>query len=223
MENSKLTQAIGEALTKEYMGYFPQNKTAHEFSIKFEKKMKKLIRRRKKPYYMMINTAGKRAACIAAIVTVAASAIMSVEAVRMVFVDFFVHIFEKFSIIQSQDTENDAPDTIEEVYGITYDLSGYSIDFEVYNDFRRNIKYKNGDKIIVYYQEIKSLYEINHNTENVDIQEIDIKGIQAIYYRDNHNYGNIVWDNGDYIISLSSNISKEQLILVAESVSKIEY
>lgn len=222
MERSKFSLAIDKALTKEYMAYFPETKKEYEFSPKFKKKMKKLISRRNKPYYIMINTAGKRAAVIIITTATAAAAIMSVEAFRTAFVDFFVHIFEKFSIIEPKNTENNAPDTIENMYEITYNLSDYSIDFEAYNDLRRNIRYVKNEITIDYFQEVKITYVKNWNTEDNPVDEITINGFQAVYFYDNHNYNNIVWDNGEYIFSLSSNISKEELILIAESINKIE-
>jgi len=39
---------------------------------------------------------------------------------------------------------------------------------------------------------------------------------------DNHNYITVIWDNGDYIISLGSNLGKNALIEIAESVQKAE-
>ena len=36
----------------------------HEFSDKFNRKMKKLIARQKKQYFRFVSTAGRRAACI---------------------------------------------------------------------------------------------------------------------------------------------------------------
>ena len=43
-----------------------------------------------------------------------------------------------------------------------------------------------------------------------------------MYFQDNHNYDCLIWDNGDYIIKLHSNIGKNVLINIAKSVQKVE-
>lgn len=219
--NEKFKAAISEALTEEYEGFIP-NIEKHSFSPKFEKEMSKLIERRKKPYYKLINTFGKRAACIIAGSVIASSlTVMNVDALREAFIKFVVNTFEKFSIVRSVDGNN-SPDTIEEIYEITCDMSGYDVDYLEQNEIFYNITYSNGNIIVDYNQWIKSEYDILLNTENAEIETISINGKSAMYFCDNHNYDHIIWDNGDYIISLDSNIGKNALFEMANSVQKRE-
>lgn len=51
---------------------------------------------------------------------------------------------------------------------------------------------------------------------------MEIQCHEAIYYCDNHNYHNLIWDNGEYIIMVNSNIGKNELIDIANSVQKVE-
>lgn len=60
------------------------------------------------------------------------------------------------------------------------------------------------------------------NTENAEISTIDISGHDAVYYIDNHQFYHLIWDNGDYIIMISSNIGRNELIDIANSVQKAE-
>ena len=60
----------------------------HEFSDKFNRKMKKLIARQKKQYFRFVSTAGRRAACIILAVVVISASALSVEAVRNAVYDF---------------------------------------------------------------------------------------------------------------------------------------
>ena len=221
MTNEIFKRAIFEALTQEYENSIP-NTEEHIFSPKFEKEMSRLIKRREKPYYKIINTFGKRAACFTVGILVASSlTIMNVEALREAFIKFVVNVFEKFSIVQSVDA-NDSPETIEDIYEITYDLSGYSYDLWSCDDISRLAEYTNGEIYINFGQHIKAEYDVLLNTENADIEIIKINGHEAIYYMDNHNYHHIIWDNDDYIISLGSNIGKTTLIDIADSVQKVE-
>ena len=222
MAESNFQKALYDALVPEYETYMQNIADKHEFSPKFEKKMKKLISRRNKPYYKIINTAGKRTACAAVIVLVSSSVtIMNVEALRNAFSDFFISISEKFSTVQPIEDDS-APETLEEIYAITYNLNDFEIIYEELNEYRHDIDYGKDNIVIYFSQYTKEMYDSNVNTEDAEILTIDINGHEAIYFIDNHNYYNLIWDNGDYIISLSSNINKNTLIEMAKSVQKVE-
>lgn len=222
MAESNFQKALYDALVPKYETYMQNIADKHEFSPKFEKKMKKLISRRNKPYYKIINTAGKRTACAAVIVLVSSSVtIMNVEALRNAFSDFFISIYEKFSTVQPIEDDS-APETLEEIYAITYNLNDFEIIYEELNEYRHDIDYGKDNIVIYFSQYTKEMYDSNVNTEDAEILTIDINGHEAIYFIDNHNYYNLIWDNGDYIISLSSNINKNALIEMAKSVQKVE-
>lgn len=220
MQNSKFKMALAEALIPEYEASIPQMEE-HIFSKKFERKMKKLINRRRKSYYKLINKTWKRAVCAVTAVAVSMTIAMQVEAVRSLFKDFFAYIYEKFSVLQSVDSTN-APETIEDVYVITYDLSGYTIDYEEYDDYSRNIAYVKDDVIIDYYQVVKYKYDLLWNTEDTNMEKILIGDFEAVYFYDNHNFETIVWDDGEYIFTIGSNVGKNALIDIAKSVKKVE-
>lgn len=222
MVESNFEKALYDALVPEYETAMQNVDNEHEFSPNFEKKMKKLINRRNKPYYRIINTVGKRTAYAAVIFLVASSVmIMNVEAVRNAFSNFYISIYEKFSTVQPI-KENTVPTTLEETYEITYNLNNFAIIYDEYNEYRHSITYFNEDIIIDFSQWTKSKYNVNINTENTEILTIDINGHEAIYFIDNNDYYHIIWDNGDYIVSLSSNISENILIEIAKSVQKVE-
>jgi hypothetical protein len=221
MANENLKKALEKAMIPEYDELLLRNEK-HVFSVEFERKMQKLIKRRNKPYYRMINTFGKRVACIALIILVASSVtILSVDALRNTVADFFVSTYEKFS--SAQPVEDDiAPSTIKDIYEITYDLKEYEIYYEDNTEYRRNITYIKDDILINFSQYTKDAYDINVNTEGSEITTIDINNYEAIMFLDNHNYYHLIWDNGDYILSVGSNISKDALIDIAKSVQKVE-
>lgn len=222
MNDSKLKKALFYALSPEYEKILSEQKEEHVFSSKFNKDMHKLIKRRKKPYYKLINTLGKRVACVVGIFLIASSiTVLSVDAFRNTVANFFVGIYEKFSTVQPEE-KNNAPTTIEDIYEITYDLSEYTIDYEDYTEYSRNITYVNNEILIDFQQYTKEMYDENINTEGADISTININDNEAMYFRDNHQYDCIIWDNGDYIFALYSNIGKDELISIAQSVQKVE-
>lgn len=222
MNENNFKKALSDSLKAEYDKFVSVTDDEHTFSPEFEKKMNKLINRRKKPYYKIINTVGKRVACIAIAFIVASSiTVMSVEALRKKFIGFFIKTEKTHSTIRSEDTTN-CPETIEDIYGITYDLSGYSIEYEDYNLIDRQIAYQNEDIYILFGQHAKPEYDEDVNTEDAEIMEISINDHEGIYFHENHDYDSIIWDNGDYIFTLFSNIGKDELIKIAESVQKVE-
>lgn len=147
--------------------------------------------------------------------------ILSVDAFRNSVASFIVNVYEKFSEVRPEE-ETSAPTTIEDVYEITYDLSDYTVDYEKNNEYSRNISYINNDISIDFRQCTKKMYNVKLNTEGAEISTVNIGEYEAMYYRDNHNYDNVIWDNGDYIMQLSSNIGKDELINIAKSVKKVE-
>ena len=222
MVESNFQKALYDALAPEYEMAMQTVADEHEFSPEFEKKMKKLINRRNKPYYKIINTAGKRVACAAVIVLIASSiTLMNVDALKNAFSDFFVNTYKKFSTVQPVEDDS-APTTLEEIYEITYNLNDFKIDCYDENEYSRRIIYVKDGIAIYFLQETKKMYNHDVNTEDAEILTMDINGHEAIYFIDNNDYCNIIWDNGDYIISLGSNIDENILIEMAKSVQKVE-
>ena len=63
---------------------------------------------------------------------------------------------------------------------------------------------------------------MNYNTENAEIEHIDINGHDAIGFEDNNGYYSLIWNNGEYIIDLGSDLGKNALIDIAKTVQKVE-
>lgn len=216
-----LKSALSEALTDFYIDSIPES-DKHIFSDAFNKKMGKLLKTKRKPYYRWVNTAGKRIAIIIIAVFIAGTATaLSVEAIRKKVFGFFIEIFEKYSIIQ-HDGEESAPESIEDIYEITCDLVEYTVLYEeITASFINRIYVK--DKVeIDYSQWVKGEYKQNWNTEDAEIEHIEINGYKAIIFTDNHHYNHIIWENHEYIFTLSTNMDKNSLIRIAEFVRKAE-
>jgi len=155
---------------------------------------------------------------------------MSLGALRSFFKDLIVKPFTDHSHIttgsDSEDpTESDTviyPEKIESKYDITSDMSGYEKNILSDNETSRYIIYSQNDIVVSFYQHNVSDYVSDVNTENSEIEHIDINGKEAIGFLDNHNYYTLIWNNGEYVIHLSSNIGKDALIEIAKSVQKVE-
>lgn len=220
VSDDNFKNAVSEALLSEYTDMLPKQCEEHIFSRKFEKKMSRLIKRRNKIYYPFINNTFKRTAvAIGALVIASTVSVVKIDALREVFVNIKFDIFEKYSVITPAD-DKQVPETIEDIYEITYDLSGYEV-ISKYSDITENsIDYIKEDIYIGYSQ-----YVINGgfaiNTEDAIIEIVMLDEYSAFYYVDNHNYHHLIWDNGEYLFSLKMNSEKKLLFDIANSIKKV--
>lgn len=198
----------------------------HQFSEGYLRKKEKLIRQQRKVYYPLIKTAGRRiATALAAAALVGTMTVAAYEPARNAVKEFFLSIFATHSDISAANISDiDAPETIEDIYEITYNLSGYIIEREDYKDIYRCISYYNDkeDHTIVFYQYVKSQFDIGINTEETETSVINIGDYEAVYYTDNNDYITVIWDSGEYVIVISANFSQNELIEIAKSVQKVE-
>lgn len=222
--NDQLKEALKDVMDKQYDEILANADTGHVFSENFERKINKLIRQQNKPYYHFINTVAKRVACILVIIVVASfTTIMSVEALRNAFKNFFINMFSKNSdIVAVEDDTESYPDKIEDIYTITYDLSDFNIDYEEYDDLSTAMVYTKDSYAVFYKQYVVSEYDVNRNTEDAEISHVNIGDVEAIYFKDNNEYYNIIWNNGEYVFDINTNLGENVLIDIANSVKKVE-
>ena len=77
--------------------------------------------------------------------------------------------------------------------------------------------YKNGEQIF----DVEKSYlrsTIGFDTENSVKEELQINGADAAYYRTADNWGTVIFNNGEYIYYIGGNISKEELVKIAQNV-----
>ena len=75
---------------------------------------------------------------------------------------------------------------------------------------------KNGEQIF----DVEKSYlrsTIGFDTENSIKEELQINGADAAYYRTADNWGTVIFNNGEYIYHISGNISKEELVKIAQN------
>lgn len=218
----KFIKALNDIVTDE-CDILLRYEEEHEFSESFERDMKRLVSQRKKPYFRMINTVGKRVACVAAVLLIGTfTTVMNVEAARSAIAEFFIGVYEKFSTFISADSDNEAPEKIEQLYEITCGLDGFVVNWEVTDDLVYNVTYLNEPYIVDFKQSVKSEYDTNWNTEDTSIETIMIDEYEAVYFCDNHNYHHLLWSTDDYVFSISTNVGKNALIGMSNYVQKVE-
>lgn len=222
-------EIVGMVIRENITTYIPESEldyTPHKFSLRHRRKMNKLMG---KPTYSLRNiTPRKMIAILTAAIIAACVASLSISAVREAFFRFITEIFETHTDVQTID-DNDSPLDFTDIYEITTDLSDYELKTSLESSFLRKYNYRNEHCKISFSQFIKEYYNATVNTEGYDIEAISINGHEGIYVDMYNQNGKIViWDNGDYILTISISydneieFSKDELIILAESVQKVE-
>lgn len=199
----------------------PEECTHITFSEEFEQKMQKLIKRQAKSYYYLTNTVGKRVACvIIALLLAITSVTFGVKAIREAVIDFFVETFEKFSIVGFKDEDvSKTLDHIETYYAPTYIPEGYELKKDEKILTYRRMHYMCGNDYIEFRQNTLQLFSTYIDTEASKTESVSIsgnsgffsnkKGIKLLYWNDS---------SYSYFIQSESDIAKEELIKIAESI-----
>lgn len=94
-------------------------------------------------------------------------------------------------------------------------------DYYVYHLFLN----ENSGETITFCQSVKSIYEGHANTELGELEEIEINGRIGLcldYTGNNYTGCYIVWDNGDYILELITDIDKFESLKLAKSTKIVQ-
>ncbi len=212
---SILARALDEVVSQDINDYLAtvDFSIKHEFSAKYKRRMAKLIKRREKPYYKLICTAGRRVACIAAAVVLVFCFAMSFEDVRAAVKEFFTRVFsDHIEMEVYPEFAEDYPDTIEEVYEITELPDGFVlVDSKVYSTYAY-ADYVFEDYHIDFLQETNERFRAFIDNEGLQNEiYVDVNQEYTVY-----NYKNgdvrIVWSEGGYVFSITSNLNKEMVL-----------
>ena len=216
--NEKFIMALREAMyidCERVLNNLPD--VEPNFSLKFEKKMQKLIKRRSHSYYPLIATAGRRAACIIAAVIIIAAAPLSVKAVRDAVKEFVIKIFSDHQNVAVSTIAENAPETIEEVYTIDVP-EGFELTEEVVTDGWIILRYTNGEKYIDFKQYVLSSFLTDIDNERTTMEIIIQDDVEYQFYNYENGYRyEMIWKNGNYVFNVCSNLDKESFIELCKS------
>lgn len=226
MTNQEFDELISMSVKNYAMEYFDTDENMyeeHEFSKKFERKMRRLIRRQKYFYFPSSGISPRRITSTAfSLIILISAAAVSVSAAVYAVRGFIVDKYDDHSDVEIIDYEG-APETIEDVYGIDVPEG-----FEVVDELEMNensvmvsVYYEKDDKYIHFIQIIKSEYDFRVNTENDELYPFNIDGHEG-YILECGIDMIISWIDDEYAFMINSNIGKNALINIAKTVHKVE-
>lgn len=189
------------------------------FSEAFEKKMQKLIRVQKKSYFYLINTVGKRVAIIILAIMISLTATtFSVKAIRETVIEFITETFEKFTKISVENEELNPPQVEFVKTAPQYIPGGYTVESEIDIGGLYQINYNNNENNPIVYGQELYYGSINHiNTEDVEYEKIFINSYEGVFYNKN-SVNTLVFADDTYMYTIYGQISKDELIKIAESI-----
>lgn len=222
ISSSELGKLLMDFQEKRLRGLPFEYSIKHEFSKNFENKMEKLIRRERKPYYPLIKTKARTVIIVVILILILlTTTAFAIEPIRNKVFDFFLNIFEEFSIVTVDgDKEADAPARIIDQYEPGYIPEGYVFSEEnKTNDFITTYYVRESpfDEISLT-QSTKQSFTPTIDTEGVVTIEIELSnGLNGLYCT-NKGVNIMVLHNEYYAFMVSSQGNLEELIKFAESL-----
>lgn len=219
-QNSDLSLAIAKVFEAEADAFMAQLEFQDntELSPKTERKLRKLVKRRDKSYYPLIATAGRRVACVFAVIAVLALSALSIKPVRAAVFDFLFEEHKGYTHIAAEDKVLSADNKIiaeaeipvpEGFRLVEYNPTSVS----VYKLFT------NGEKNICFKQCFADYYSANYDNEYTTFEECtEENGWSYILASHNDTGCHIIWKDEEYVFTLAGNISKEELLDIGRKI-----
>ena len=221
-----MDELLCKALDEIYETEFDKYKTGkkHFFSFRHRRMMRKLfkeldVRTKSENTTEVYTFKTKKRRPVALVIAVIFSVLVSITAAAFAIYSFGFKKQSDHTIAFSENIEN-APTSIEYIYVIEPLPDGYEENRRAIGEIFSNITYQKDENSLAVAQWIKKDYMCSYNTENYEIEKIDIAGYEGFFVKlEDNNF--IVWDNGDYILELYGTLDKNELLDLAKC-TKIE-
>lgn len=208
---------IDEASAEMYRKEADYNAPKVEFSPEHERNMQKLFRKERRKYNLRraYSVAG-RVACLLLVVLVAMSVtIYNVDALRTKFLNFFFDKNSPDTEITFTETKNNSYSN--DIVNIGYIPDGFEIEKDKSWGDNLFLKFASGEKFFQLKRNTDSL-KTAINTEKGVVENIKINGYEGAYII-NNSANIILWYDGVYTYRIFTNLEKENIIKIAESIS----
>lgn len=228
MSEKILTSALEESVRREWLKYSEAEE--HKFSLRHRRAVKRIFRSFKRKTSLSVQSRPKRFTMKLALVftlLIFLAAAAGCTAAYFISKSFRGDVQKDFTEIFPINVEN-CPETIVQKYCLSELPQGFEVTETTSFPFYEYTALKNdltGQEISLK-QYVKSKFSTKQiNTENQELEEIEINGHFGLcinFSKDNSPTYILIWDNEDYILELLGNLSKNELIKLAESARILE-
>lgn len=194
---------------EKWVDSFPDDIPRHNFSRRHNKIIAKILCTDEKKYKVTFSKRNVKALIIAAILLSLSTTVFAVTASKEAIINKLANHSEyKISdTVQTKETN---------LLTVNYIPKDYK-KVEEYTDGFYIFRYKNkDDEFTVSKYDITA--NISFDTEKYSSKKIKINNFDAVYYKSNNCDNGIIFNNGEYIFVVSGNISKDELVRIAQNV-----
>ena len=206
----KFTKACRLAC-EQWVDSLPQDVPTHHFSPAFEEAMRPLLQ----PNITAVPKKKRKFTKKTLKILVAAAVL---RALAVATTAIAVPLSRRANVTQLPDHgeyEVADPENAPKVKDLTV---GYVPDgFEKTEDYGYLYIYENGEQSFTV-EKWELTAGIGFDTEDYPSESITINGREGIYHRSDSGYNGIIFNNGEYIFAVGGNISKEELVKIAQNV-----
>ncbi len=219
MSNTEFSQILEQVCMEEYA--VPDKVLVHHFSFRHRKNMRRILDmpfscpepvRKLKP--------DRRTMCI--LIAAIFLALLTVSGAAYYISIFIMKEHRDNTQLFAFDVSG-APDTIRREYYISALPDGYFEADRMADPISIWTTYQHGDyanNTIILTQTVKKGFDHHFNTEGYSFEEVEINGHEGLFISwacDERYWSEVVWDNGDYILTIDGMLPKKELINLAES------
>lgn len=195
----------------EWVNSFPADLPKYKFSKKHKKIIKAIIYKKKDKTKIKFSKGAVKVLLIAAALLAVATTAFAVPTSRS-------YIIKKFSDHSQYSVVDTSKEKNVKSLKLNYIPAGFKCTENYYSDNFYIEIYKNNDKSFVVQKNVLS-GDIGYNTEHAESENIQINGIDAVYYSsDDNNEKGIIFNNGDYLYIISGNIDKKEIVQIAQNI-----
>lgn len=206
----KFTEACRLA-NRQWVDSLPADAPPHEFSPAFMAAMRPLLQPDITPVPQKKRRLTKKTARILLAAAVLLALAIATTAIA-------VPLARRANVTQLSDHgqyEVADPENAPDVDGITV---GYVPDgFVLTEEYEHLYVYENGGRTFTV-EKVELDARISFDTEDYLSESITINGAPGIYHHSDSGYNGIIFNNGEYIFMIDGNISKEELVKIAQNV-----
>ena len=187
-------------------------------SKSFEKKMSKMIKSEHNFYHKLTLTRARKILCVAAIIIAILLSALSVEAVRNFVANLFVTQHSNHNTFMANVDDGHYPDKLEELYELGYIPEGYKLFEKNVSEESATYIYNSEEDSLIFSQITKTAFKSNWDNKHSE-QKTEVYKNQEYYIINYENGENvIIWDSGEYIFTLSANLSKKTLFSLCDTI-----
>ena len=217
----KLTQEWVNSIPAQY----PEPKHPHHFSLRFHLRMLPILwqaRKMEKEKTNLPLQGGRLAVAFLVATMMTATVAMAVPEIREKVFQMVREIYEKYSNIHYEQLDESYAAGEFVQYRLTYIPEGF-VQTQDQNVGESHFEqYRNADGLAIKFSQMrleKAVFDVD--TEKTEPVEIILNGEQTAWYVGNISWKVLYWDDGEYSFTVSSNLPKEELVKMANSMAAL--